>query len=239
MLNIIKYTINSMVLLSASSIAGVSIDSTRIIFQDRNNKSGESVGITSSSTSLTPYRIKAQVLKTPTGESEKTPFIVTPSLFRLEPGTTNKILIIKDNMDLPKDKESVFYLRTIATPTSERNNISQQNNIGGSVKISSGNIIKLFYRPDGLKTTPHQAMKSLQFTIEGNGVKVLNPSPYYVTLNSLSIGGVKVPLSIKTGNTMIPPQSGNFYPNIIQKGKVEWEAINDYGGLEVFYDQIL
>lgn len=235
---LLRHAVSSLVLLSATSVAGIAIDSTRIIFQAADDTTGKSVGITSSSGSLTPYLIKAQVLKTPAGEQTDTPFLVTPSLFRLEPGSTNQVRIMKKNTALPQDKESVFYLRAIATPAGEKNNTQQENHIGGTVQVSSGNIIKLFYRPSGLKMKPQQAMQSLQFSAAGNGLQVTNPSPYHVTLKSLTAGGRKVPLSIKAGNTMIAPMSSNIYPGAPHQGSVEWKAINDYGGTEVFHGQI-
>lgn len=236
---LLRCAVSSLVLLSATSVAGIAIDSTRIIFQATDDTTGKSVGITSFSGSLTPYLIKAQILKTPTGnEQADAPFLVTPSLFRLEPGSTNQVRIMKKNSTLPQDRESVFYLRAIATPAGEKNDTQQENNIGGTVQVSSGNIIKLFYRPAGLKMQPEQAMQSLQFSAAGNGLKITNPSPYHITLNSLTVGGHKVPMSIKAGNTMIAPMSSNIYPGAPHQGSAEWKAINDYGGTEVFHGQI-
>ncbi|HGN1706723.1 TPA: molecular chaperone [Providencia rettgeri] len=237
-MTLFRYALTSLLFVSATSVAGIAIDSTRVIFQASNNKTGVSVGIASSSNSQTPYLIKAQVLKTPSGVQTDVPFLVTPSLFRLEPGNTNQVRIMKKNMALPQDKESVFYLRAIATPSGEKNNGQQDNNIGGTIQISTANIIKLFYRPAGLKMEPQQAMQSLQFSADGNGLKVTNASPYYVTLNSLTVGGRKVPMSVSAGNTMISPMSSNVYPGAPHQGSVEWEAINDYGGTEVFHGQI-
>ncbi|HHR6227729.1 TPA: fimbrial biogenesis chaperone, partial [Providencia alcalifaciens] len=96
---------SGLLLLSASSLAGVAIDATRIIFSASDNTTGKSVGITSSSQSATPYLIKAQILQTPYGDNGETPFVVTPSLFRLEPGSTNQVRIMKKNGALPQNKE--------------------------------------------------------------------------------------------------------------------------------------
>ncbi|HHR6446145.1 TPA: fimbrial biogenesis chaperone, partial [Providencia alcalifaciens] len=132
-----------LLLLSGSSIAGIAIDTTRIIFSESDNTTGKSVGISSSSQSLTPYLVKAQILRTPYGDNGETPFVVTPSLFRLESGSTNQVRIMKKNVALPQDKESVFYFRTVAMPTSEKGLNAPQNNIDGAVQVSTGNIIKL------------------------------------------------------------------------------------------------
>ncbi|MCP6514158.1 fimbria/pilus periplasmic chaperone, partial [Klebsiella pneumoniae] len=48
------------------------------------------------------------------GNNVQTPFITTPSLFRLEPGSTNQVLVVKKpGADgLAKDRESLFYFRS-------------------------------------------------------------------------------------------------------------------------------
>lgn len=227
-----------LLLLSGSSIAGIAIDTTRIIFSESDNATGKSVGITSSNQSLTPYLVKAQMLRDPYGEQGETPFVVTPSLFRLEKGSTNQVRIMKKNVVLPQDKESVFYFRTVAMPTSEKGLNTPQNNIDGAVQVSTGNIIKLFYRPNQLGMTQPQAMKSLKFSSVTNGVQVSNPSPYYITLDSVKIANKPVPLSVTKGNNMIAPFSSITYSHVQQQGAVEWKAINDYGGKDEFHAQI-
>lgn len=105
---LLRHAVSSLVLLSATSVAGIAIDSTRIIFQAADDTTGKSVGITSSSGSLTPYLIKAQILKTPAGEQADTPFLVTPSLFRLEPGSTNQVRIMKKIPHCRRTKNRYF-----------------------------------------------------------------------------------------------------------------------------------
>ncbi|WP_336194080.1 molecular chaperone [Providencia stuartii] len=229
---------SGLLLLSATSLAGIAIDKTRVIFTANDDASGTSVGVTSSSQSLTPYLVKAQILNTPFSDKGETPFLVTPSLFRLEPSTTNQIRIMKTAAALPQDKESVFYLRTIAIPTSEKGLEQPQNNIGGTVQVSTGNVIKLFYRPNNLGMNQQQAIKLLKFTRANNGVTVSNSTPYYITLAELKIAHKNVPLSVKLNNNMIAPFSKYTYSHVPQQGAVEWKAINDYGGVEVFHGQI-
>lgn len=228
----------SLLWLSASCWAGIALDATRIIFSSADDTSGQSVGIISSSDSLTPYLIRAQVLATPYSDEGNTPFLITPSLFRLEPGATNQIRIMKRNVSLPQDKESVFYLRAIAIPTSDKAQTESKNNIGGNVQISTGSVIKLFYRPANLAMPQQQAMSSLIFTRAENGVTVYNPSPYYITLNSLKIANKVIPISVKRGNTLIAPMSRHTYSLAPQQGTVEWTAINDYGGMGVFHGKV-
>lgn len=83
-----------------------------------------------------------------------------------------------------------------------------------------------------------QAMESLIFTRSENGITVYNPSPYYITLNSLKIANTVIPISVKQGNTLIAPMSRQTYSRAPQQGAVEWTAINDYGGMGVFHGKV-
>lgn len=231
---LLKTCLVSLCFVCSQAIAGISLDSTRIVFTAKDVAQGQSIGITSSSQTLYPYLVKAQVLANVDGSETKTPFSVTPSLFRLEPGSTNQIRILKtDNQPLPNDKESVFYLRIMSLPAKDGDDIAQNKAIDGTLTVSTGSIIKLFYRPNDLSMTQQQSMASLQFTQAGNGLQITNPSPYYVTLKSLSINGKTV--SINTlPNQMLAPFSKMTYPTTTTTGKVMWKAINDYGGAETF-----
>lgn len=223
---------------SISAIAGISLDATRIIFLSSDERKGQSIGVTSSAESLSPYLIKAQVLKDIQGHSADVPFVVTPSLFRLEQGKTNQIRILKTSGTLPQDRESVFYLRVMAMPAGEKGITTEPTKVEGALTVSTGSIIKLFYRPTSLSMTHQQAMQSLQFSHQGQKLKVTNLSPYFITLSSLKIGNQSVPLSVQKQNTLIAPFSSQTYMTKAVTGQVSWQAINDYGGTEVFHGVI-
>ncbi|MTB66952.1 fimbria/pilus periplasmic chaperone [Providencia sp. wls1943] len=110
---------SGLLLLSASSLAGVAIDTTRIIFSASDNSTGKSVGVTSSSQSATPYLIKAQILQTPYGDNGETPFVVTPSLFRLEPSSTNQdeMRVTADEFDAQRCQQYSYSL--VRSPMTE------------------------------------------------------------------------------------------------------------------------
>ncbi|QZY66578.1 molecular chaperone (plasmid) [Providencia rettgeri] len=221
--------------MSASAVAGISLDSSRIVFPYADISTGQSVGVSSSAQSATPYLVKAQVLGDVKGQQTETPFSVTPALFRLEPGTTNQLRILKTgNQTLGNNKESIFYLRVMALPAGNGKESEAKTELGGAITVSTGSIIKLFYRPADLPMTQRQAMASLQFSRQGTSLTVTNPSPYYVTLTSLTVGGKAVSLSARQQNTMLAPFGRMTYtaPNAV--GKVTWQAINDFGGTEKF-----
>ncbi|HHR6452801.1 TPA: fimbrial biogenesis chaperone [Providencia alcalifaciens] len=100
----------------------------------------------------------------------------------------------------------------------------------GDVKIALESVIKVFYRPKNLPLTVEQAHSSLLFEETANGINVVNPSPYYITLSSLSVGGQAVALNPDLNNTMIAPFASINYSLSVKKGKKVWAVINDLGG---------
>ncbi|HIE0660805.1 MULTISPECIES: fimbrial biogenesis chaperone [unclassified Providencia] len=221
----------------ASVFAGISLDSTRLIFS--NTDKGQTIGVTSSQQSTVPYLVKAQVLDDIKGNNTQTPFSVSPSLFRLEIGATNQLRIIKTgDQILPHDKESLFYLRVMALPARHPGNEPSQSDSQSAVVVSTGSIIKLFYRPKNFEISQQQAMSSLKFSRQGQSLTVSNPSPYFITLSSLHVGENNIHLSLEAQNTMIPPFGSVVYPNVNTANKITWQAINDHGGVEKFYASI-
>ncbi|MBN7874837.1 molecular chaperone, partial [Providencia rettgeri] len=67
-----------------------------------------------------------------------------------------------------------------------------------------------------------------------------NNSPYYISLNKLSVNGVKIDLNMKKRNTMISPFDSFSYitPANGRNGIVKWTVINDLGGEESFSGKI-
>lgn len=221
-----------------SSYAGISLDATRLVFSESKSQRGITVGVTSSPASGSPYLVKARVVTTPDAVSTDTPFVVSPSLFRLEPGTTNQLRIMQRSGGLPQDRESVYYLQVIAQASGKNNEADKPERLGGAVVVSSSTVIKLFYRPSGLPGHQQAAMGELQFSRKGQQLYVYNPSPYFITLSSVNAGGQSVPLSASKQNTMLAPFSGMTYAVDPPAGPVMWKAINDYGGTEVFHGEL-
>jgi P pilus assembly chaperone PapD len=138
-----------------------------------------------------------------------------------------KLQLTDDARSLPQDRESIFYfnLREIPPKSSKAN----------TLQIALQTRIKLFYRPAALQLSRGNAQdlwqKKLVLTRKGQGYRVSNPSPYYVTLAAAytQSGGKPVtgfdpvmiapfsesPLTVKAGSL------GN-------KPVLTW--INDYGG---------
>lgn len=210
--------------------AGFGINATRLIFpQDAGNIS---VSVRNTQPALA-YLVQASLSRTPNSR-EPTPFTVTPPLFRLEPNSVNQIRITGDGSALAKDRESVFYFHATAIPASKTPVANQPTTgVQGAAQFGVGNIIKLFYRPAGLPSTSTVAQKNLQFALVNNGLRVSNPSPYFVSLAGLTFAGQ--PLKLETPEAlMLAPFGTHTYPTSVKRGAIEWLTINDQGGVDAF-----
>ncbi len=214
------------------TLASISVGSSRIIFPSAENS--QSVEINNRSPNQ-PYLINVGISESLSTKSSDGPFIATPALFRIEPGASNKVRILKKPNALPRDRESIFYFSVLAIPASKSGKVNDNNDLGGSLQVATGNTIKLFYRPNDLSMTQQEAMGKLQFFRQGNNVRVSNPTPYFISLNQLVIDGKKIKLDVVKGTSMVAPFATNVYPVIVGTGTATWKAINDYGGEETFH----
>lgn len=221
--------------LAQPTYASISIGASRIVFNA--DEKSKSVDISNRSQNQ-PYLINVVISQDIAGKSVDTPFIATPALFRIEPGTTNKVRVVKKSDSLPNDRESLFYFSTMAISTGKVGSQHNPATVGGSLQVATGNTLKLFYRPANFAITQKEAMGKLQFTQDGKGTKVSNPTPYYISLSKLIIDGKAVKLDVIKGSSMIAPFGSYIYPVNAPRGKVEWKAINDFGGTENFHGAI-
>ncbi|MFA3781239.1 molecular chaperone [Yersinia sp. 1652 StPb PI] len=209
---------------------GFGINATRLIYPQGTG----SITVTVRNTQpILPYLVQVSLSRT--ADSYKaTPFTVTPPIFRLEPKSVNQIRIAGNDTDLPKDRESVFYFHATAVPAAASPTEAQQSTgVQASVQFGVGSIIKLFYRPAGLPSSAADAQKNLKFHQVSNGLEVSNPSPYFVSLASLKFGGQALKLDSPAA-LMIAPFGAHTYPTVAKGSSVEWQTINDQGGVDAF-----
>lgn len=203
---------------------GIALSATRIVFTDTDRAKT----ITISNHGQPVYLVQAGVVMSQEN-AKSAPFIVTPPLFRLESLSQNTLRILPNGTDdLPRDRESVFYFAATAIPASSKPS-EQDRPLAASVSIGLRTLIKLFYRPSGLNITPDQAATGLTFSWQGGRLNVVNPTPYYLTLGTLSLEGKSVDL--RALGAMLAPKSEWHYPVPGPVRQVQWAVINDYGGM--------
>lgn len=213
------------------SPAGVSLGGTRLVYEG--NKKETSIIVFSNEEDRYPYLIQSFVdaagEKGDRPNASRPPFVVTPPLFRLDPGKENVLRVVRVGGDLPDDRESVFWLNVKAIPGTDKSN--QDAN---TLKLSLKNRIKLFYRPGSLvKERDSETFSGVRFSRKGSALIVSNPTPYFISFSSLRVGGEK----IDTDFVMVPPKGESRYllPPGVKGSAVEWAYITDYGSASTLY----
>lgn len=118
-----------------AATAGVLLGGTRLIVHEKKRESSISI----KNAGAAPYVVQAWI---DAGEGEnKTPFIVTPPLSRLDPGMENSLRVMRGPSRLPSGQESVFWLNVKEIPEKS----SEENVLQMAVRSR----IKVFYRPAG------------------------------------------------------------------------------------------
>ena len=203
-----------------TATAGVVLGGTRVVVHE--NRRETSIPVHNPSNA--PFVVQSWIDE---GEGKnKTPFVITPPLQRLDPGKENILRIFRATGALPADRESLFWLNVKEIPEK-----AQEENV---LQIAVRTRIKLFYRPANLPGSVLDARQQLRWAVmsagqEGVAIKVANPTPYHITLASMKVNGgqqkinpqmvapfgeVKLPLSVVTS-----PQEVQF----------NFTTINDQG----------
>ncbi|AXH63026.1 MULTISPECIES: fimbria/pilus periplasmic chaperone [Providencia] len=176
----------SLSLLAQSAYSAIALDRTRIIY----NEQDKTVGMGLTNEHLTsPYLAQAWI-ENDKDEKVNSPFIVTPPVHRIEANSKSQIKIqtIPAVAQLPKDRESVYYLNVREIPPrSEKVNVLQ---------IALQTKIKLFYRPaaivikDRMEVIPQE--NDMKILKQGANYIVKNPSPYFLSITKLKKGNTEV-----------------------------------------------
>jgi P pilus assembly chaperone PapD len=164
-----------------------------------------------------------------------TPFTLTPPVSRIDPHKAQTLRIFRMDDALPKEHESVFYLNVLEIPPKPSADEANPNHL----QIAFRTRIKLFYRPQGLRSVSSDAPRQLTWHASHEGGKpsltVENPTPYYVTIASFEVMGPSgATVARSLDSDMIAPGSSKTLlasADATPSGKtVRFRSINDYGG---------
>ncbi|PVZ81812.1 pilus assembly protein [Serratia sp. S1B] len=213
------------------SFAGVTISGTRIIF----NGNEKEVSVRTTNKGKVPALVQVWIDEGKVNadvNTVKTPFLITPPVYRVEPGKGQSLRLIYNGMELPQDRESLFWFNLLEVPPAK----NEQNK--NQLEIAFRTRIKIFYRPQALKESSMEVFKHLKWDVvsdasKGTGIKVTNPTPYYFSLDTgkFTIGNTQYLMNM---DTVAPGKSETFYA-FKQKapaGNVSQmiiRVLNDYG----------
>ena len=229
----IRQTVLSIFLstLGSISFAAVTIDGTRIIY----HSDAKSTNVQLRNGINQPALVQTWIdngneMEIPKGET--IPFILNPSLTRIEAQKGQIIRIIPTNISsLAKDRESLFWFNMLDIPPENEalKNVDK-------VKFNVRTRIKLFYRPKNLNISPLHAYNELKFKfINENKIEVDNPTPYFITL--LSVNNVNQKVGYLGQSVILEPfksKEVTLEQPIINNQKISYSVMNDIGTSQNF-----
>lgn len=218
-----------------SKVFSLHLGATRIIYNP--DSSGETITVINDQDY--PILVQSEVL----ADDQKTraPFVVTPPLFRLDGLQSSRLRIVRTAGTFPSDRESLQWLCVKGIPPKADDTWSKDEGRGAKqqtdkmslqVQFSVSSCIKLFIRPSGVKGYPDDAAGRVEWWKDGGKLKGTNPTPFYINLAKLRVGGKEV-----KGRYFIEPFSSQEYefPSG-STGKVQWQVVTDYGGKSKLFE---
>ncbi|EMX9078952.1 fimbrial chaperone [Escherichia coli] len=200
------------------AMAGIVVGGTRVIFYG--DKPDTTISIFNKETNL-PYLLQTWVDPFNKEDKSKPPFSVIPPVSRIEPQQEKILRILKTAGELPKDRESVFWLNVKNIPPS----IDKKNT--NVLEIAIKTRIKLFWRPAAVKIIPEQAIKNVKWSRQGNNLIAENPNPIHINVMSVTVDDKDVSLNmIRPFETLTLP-----IPAGVAGKSLVWRFINDYGAI--------
>ncbi|CDL45262.1 putative fimbrial chaperone [Klebsiella pneumoniae ISC21] len=161
-----------------ASAAGVAIAGTRVIYNEQSHEADITVKNTNPHD---PVLIQSWV--DDLADNNKSPFIVTPPLFRLDAGDSNDLRVLLTSAQLPNDRESLFTLNIKSDPCQYRAGWREHSAI--CYKEST----EAHLSPGRLPGSALNAAQHLRWRVSGNHLQAENASPYYVTITTLTCAG--------------------------------------------------
>lgn len=216
---------------AASANSGVVITGTRVVYPEESRE----VSIRMRNADEKPLLVQAWIDDGAINASPATldvPFLVTPPVSRVEPQKGQTLRIVYVGADLPRDRESLYFLNVLEVPPKTER--KQDENY---MQLAVRTRLKLFLRPTGLPTQIEEAPKALTWELGAKGeVQVRNPTPYYVTFSRVqaNIAGAQVVFN----QDMVAPFGSLELTRAVGKAtdklpatanQIRFGVINDYG----------
>lgn len=176
-------------------------------------------------------------------DSVEVPFLITPPVFRMEPGSGQTLRLRYTGEPLPNDRESLYWLNVMEIPPAPDAEAEGEEAL--LVQFAYRTRLKTFFRPKGLSPAPTQAPEKLEWQLRrgagksGYQLQVSNPSPYFISFSSVTLldRGRRITATRSkdvVGNMVAPSSHQQFaLPDLVMppsaEAQVESISISDYG----------
>lgn len=204
--------------------AAVTIDRTRVVYES----SMKSVSINLSNDNKELPFLAQSWLEDERQQKITKPLVALPPLQRLEPGSKSvvRITATPEAMQLPQDRESLFYFNVREIPPK-----SEQSNV---LQLALHTKVKLFYRPQSIVLDKGVIwQQQVTFKKSGNQLTIHNPTPFYIVTTGLASDYQKrggQALAGFNGLMLAPFASEQVKLNTMVPNTFVLRYINDYGG---------
>ena len=167
-----------------------------------------------------------------TPDQSKAPFIITPPITRVEAekGQYLRITSLPTANALSKTQETLFWLNVLDIPPkpSTKDKAAAPDNF---LQLAIRSRIKFFYRPSGIKEDVALAPEKIQWSSQGNNLLIKNPTPFHITITTISQEHLGKKVNILSEGIMLVPFSEQKIA--LKNSNVKdmtFTTINDYGG---------
>ncbi|MGG7668379.1 fimbrial biogenesis chaperone [Yersinia sp. J1] len=159
------------------------------------------------------------------------PFLLTPQIFRMEPQSGQVVRLAYIERNLPKDRESVFYLNFLQIPAMKAD--KQANN---KLVLIVKNRLKVFYRPTALNENTDNLHEKIQVSLSdntGQKITINNPTGYFISLRDAQMTVNNKIISFASSE-MVSPKSSSILTipegiKAIKGQQLTLTLVNDYG----------
>ncbi|HIE4194657.1 MULTISPECIES: fimbrial biogenesis chaperone [Burkholderia] len=226
------FTLMTVALTISFAHASVTLSGTRVVFAE----SEKEVTIQMTNDGKRPALVQTWIDKgdeRASPENIDVPFVITPSIFRIEGGKGQTLRILHTGEPLPSDKESLFWLNVLEVPA--KSTLDHDSN---RLQLAFRTRVKLMYRPTGLSGDALDAPPQLKWRIaaDSGGHLVLdasNSTPYVVNLAGVAL--VANGKTYEAGVGFVRPGESRSFPIKgaptagISGGTVVYSSMDDWG----------
>lgn len=161
-------------------------------------------------------------------EDSTVPFVVQPPIFRMEAGSGQSVRVRKVGEIPATDRETLFWINVLEIPPRSRAQSSEN-----LLQFAYRTRLKVFYRPDKLPYSIHDAFSKAKIRRAGAGWVLVNPTPYHLSVSDVHDSDSEAATNLLAEGTMAMPH-GEVNLTLTSEPKPGKDGlylsfINDYG----------
>ncbi len=218
-----------MISTDAAVSAGIVITGTRVVYPENEKEVTIKIDNVGDKPALAQVWIDSGDPEA-TPETARAPFTISPPINRIDGGKGQTLRMMYTGENLPRDKESLFWLNVLEIPASRKDKNNQ-------LQLTVRSRLKIFFRPQGLPGTANEAGKLVTWKKVSGGVEGFNPTPYFVSVARITQDkDGRVPVA---DGGMIAPGGKSLFRTKKSATTIYPAYISDEGGIELLAQRVV